>query len=39
MSALPSVMQILRDFDSVTLNIGAMVPGESLSVHFSYGKG
>ena len=39
LSALPSVMQILRDFDPVTLNTGALVPGESLSVRFSYGKG
>lgn len=39
LSAMPSVMQMLRDFDPVTLNTGAMVPGESLSVRFSYGKG
>lgn len=39
MSALPAVMQVLRDFDPVTLNTGAMVPGESLSVRFSFGKG
>ena len=38
-AAMPSVMQMLRDFDPVTLNTGAMVPGESLSVRFSYGKG
>lgn len=39
MSALPTVMQMLRNFDPVTLNTGAMVPGESLSVKFSFGKG
>lgn len=39
MSALPVVLQVLNNFDPVTLNTGAMVPGESLSVLFSYGKG
>lgn len=39
MSALPTVMQILQIFDPVTLNTGAMAPGESLSVRFSFGKG
>lgn len=38
-SVLPTVMQMLRDYDSVTLHTGAMVPGESLSVFYSYGKG
>lgn len=37
--ALPAVMQMLRDFDPVLLNTGAMVPGETLSARFSYGKG
>lgn len=39
LSALPTVLQMLRDYDPVTLNTGAMVPGESLSVRYSYGKG
>lgn len=39
MSALPAVLRMLNDYEPVTLNTGAMVPGESLSVRFSYGKG
>lgn len=39
MSALPAVMEMQRIFDPVTLNTGAMAPGESLSVGYSYGKG